>query len=216
MRIKHKWIRDAVQLHRVILPLATCPTLVTTFRRPEMSIGEKIGWKTEMKGNYLHLGQGKWQPGQESSRQSHKSRPECSKTPCSISSLRSMTHAGHHIHFHYRLSPCYHRCCSFWLRRWGLHCISQSLWLLLSCHWRGWSLIRTCYSHPLWRAGCSEPSAFSFCSSFLPETGPEKEKFKYYFLYCTSQPPPSQDPTGRGRWSVWFFALTFSQSRPSW
>ena len=216
MRIKHKWIRDAVQLHRVILPLATCPTLVTTLGWPERSTRKKIVWKTEMKGNYLHLGQGKWQPGQESSRQSHKSRPECSKTPCSILSLRSMIRAGHHVYYHSWLSPCYHRCCSFWLRRWGLHCISQSLWLLLSCHWRGWSLIRTCYSHPLWRADCSEPSAFSFGSSFLPETGPEKEKFKYYFLYCTSQPPPSQDPTGRGRWSVWFFALTFSQSRPSW
>ena len=40
-----------------------------------------------MKGNYLHLGQGKWQPGQESSKQSHKSRPECSKTPCSTLSF---------------------------------------------------------------------------------------------------------------------------------
>ena len=39
-------------------------------------------------GYYLHLGQGKWQPGQESSRQSHKSRPECSKTPWEIFHLR--------------------------------------------------------------------------------------------------------------------------------
>ena len=38
VRIKHKWIRDAVELHRIILPLATCPTLVTTLRRPERSI----------------------------------------------------------------------------------------------------------------------------------------------------------------------------------
>ena len=35
VRIKHKWIRDAVELHRIILPLATCPTLVTTLRWPE-------------------------------------------------------------------------------------------------------------------------------------------------------------------------------------
>ena len=93
VRIKHKWIRDAIQLHRIILPLATCPTLVTTLRRPERSTHKKIVWKTAMKGNYLHLGQGKWQPGQESSRQSHKSRPECSKTPCSTLSFISIIHA---------------------------------------------------------------------------------------------------------------------------
>ena len=98
VRIKHKWVGYAVKLHRIILPLATCPTLVTALRRPERSIHKKNRVKnTAMKGDYLHLGQGKWQPGQESSRQSHKSRPECSKTPCSTLSLRSMTHAGYII-----------------------------------------------------------------------------------------------------------------------
>ena len=48
-------------------------------------IGQWLG--PRFLGYYLHLGQGKWQPGQESSRQSHKSRPECSKTPWDIAHL---------------------------------------------------------------------------------------------------------------------------------
>ena len=50
-------------------------------------------------GYYLHLGQGKWQPGQESSRQSHKSRPECSKTPWDIFHLRKHKFDAHLVIF---------------------------------------------------------------------------------------------------------------------
>ena len=61
-------------------------------RRQGEGIWLGFGSKMQRKGGqcsyYLHLGQGKWQPGQESSRQSHKSRPECSKTPWEVARLR--------------------------------------------------------------------------------------------------------------------------------